>query len=351
MRRGVDCKGKEWEEISLYYRMVDIKGRRFGRLTSLFPVMCRGTRQWLCQCDCGNYIVVAYNVLNSKNTKSCGCGKSIAAKQRWSKYREEVNVIGQRFGRLVVDSFIGIADEGAIYRFRCDCGNVIDLPINRVKTGNTNSCGCLWTEWKDYTKTDIIGQKFGKLTVLSYVGIDNHGSTTFECLCDCGNTTVVTRYSLTDNRTQSCGCLTSIGENNIKNILNTHNISYKSQFIFSDLVSDMGRCLPYDFAIFDENQQIKRLIEFDGDQHQKPYEYFGGEEKFLRVQKNDALKNQYALSHNIPFVRIPYSKRDSMVLEDLLGPQYLIKEEKIYGNNYYENSIQERFVRKLGSSS
>lgn len=41
--------------------------------------------------------------------------------------------------------------------------------------------------------------------------------------------------------------------------------------------------------------------------------------------KNDTLKNQYALSHNIPLVRIPYSKRDSMTLDDILGDSYLYK--------------------------
>lgn len=63
----------------------------------------------------------------------------------------------------------------------------------------------------------------------------------------------------------------------------------------------------------------------DGQQHNKPYEYFGGVEKFLTVRKNDTLKNQYALSHNIPLVRIPYSKRDSMTLDDILGDSYLYK--------------------------
>ena len=80
----------------------------------------------------------------------------------------------------------------------------------------------------------------------------------------------------------------------------------------------------YDFALLDEQNKTVRLIEFDGPQHNKPYDYFGGEEKFLRIHANDVLKNQYAISHNIPLVRIPYSKRDSIDLEDLFGDAYLI---------------------------
>lgn len=39
------------------------------------------------------------------------------------------------------------------------------------------------------------------------------------------------------------------------------------------------------------------------------------------------IKNEYALSHNIPLVRIPYWKRNSITLETIMGDQYLIKNE------------------------
>ena len=69
-----------------------------------------------------------------------------------------------------------------------------------------------------------------------------------------------------------------------------------------------------------------RLIEFDGPQHNDNGKFFGIDE-FKKLQYHDALKNQYALSHNIPLIRIPYSKRDTMSIEDLLGDQYLFKGE------------------------
>ena len=87
--------------------------------------------------------------------------------------------------------------------------------------------------------------------------------------------------------------------------------------------------LRYDFAILDESNIPMRLIEFDGEQHARPIEHFGGENKFKIQQENDVLKNQYALSHNIPLVRIPYSKRDYINLDDILGDKYLIKNSLI----------------------
>ena len=147
-----------------------------------------------------------------------------------------------------------------------------------------------------------------------------------KCLCDCGETIVVSRNSLITMHTQSCGRLRSVGENNIKKLLNESCLKYKQQYVFTDLLSDAGGWLPYDFAIFDDNGRVSRLVEFDGEQHTKPYDFFVGEERFLKVKHNDTIKNQYAISHNIPLVRIPYSKRDSMVLDDLLGSEYIYSE-------------------------
>lgn len=326
MRTGIDCNGKEWEEIDLYGKMINAAGQNFGNLVVQFPVACDGKRQWLCQCWCGNEIVVAYKSLNNGNTKSCGCYHSQSTKQRWSNYRKAQNYIGQKFGKLTAVKFIRIEKEAAVYLFHCDCGNDIELTMRAVKSGNTNSCGCIWTEWSNSTKSDIIGYRFGKLIVHSYVGIDSRGNALFECDCDCGNTTIVPRYSLTGNRTHSCGCILSVGESNIQKILSDANITYKHQQSFSDLRSDVGGVLMYDFSILNNNGQVERLIEFDGEQHNKPIKHFGGDDRLLLQQQRDRLKNQYAFAHNIPLVRIPYSKRDTMTLDDLLGSKYLVKE-------------------------
>lgn len=53
---------------------------------------------------------------------------------------------------------------------------------------------------------DIIGKKFGKLTVLKFLGFIKTKSI-YECLCDCGNIKIVKRNSLVSEHTKSCGCL------------------------------------------------------------------------------------------------------------------------------------------------
>lgn len=56
----------------------------------------------------------------------------------------------------------------------------------------------------DYT--DIIGKKFGRLTVLSFNRY-NKGFYYYNCMCDCGNTAVVCRNNILRGYTKSCGCL------------------------------------------------------------------------------------------------------------------------------------------------
>lgn len=53
---------------------------------------------------------------------------------------------------------------------------------------------------------DRVGMRYGKLTVLRRHGTNALRKVTWECLCDCGNTTVVTSGSLSTGNTSSCGC-------------------------------------------------------------------------------------------------------------------------------------------------
>lgn len=57
--------------------MVDLIGKRFGRLMVIAKAGKRSDRYicWLCKCDCGNEIIVPGVSLKSGNTKSCGCLK------------------------------------------------------------------------------------------------------------------------------------------------------------------------------------------------------------------------------------------------------------------------------------
>lgn len=52
------------------------------------------------------------------------------------------------------------------------------------------------------------------------------------------------------------------------------------------------------------------LIEFQGEQHKRPVEYFGGDEKFRKQQEHDKRKREYAANHNIPLLEIWHDEID-----------------------------------------
>lgn len=58
---------------------------------------------------------------------------------------------GTRFGRLTVIANIGLREMNggrrrSFVRCRCDCGNVVEAPVNQLKRGIKRSCGCLFKE-------------------------------------------------------------------------------------------------------------------------------------------------------------------------------------------------------------
>ena len=112
-------------------------------------------------------------------------------------------------------------------------------------------------------------------------------------------------------------CNESHGEKFIRNYLDKYSINYIPQKTFNDLKD--RKPLSYDFYL--PNQKV--LIEYQGIQHYKPKDYFGGEEKFKLQQYHDKLKYDYAINNGYI----------------LLEPTYkLDTQEKI--NNYLDKHLK-----------
>ena len=56
-------------------KLIDITGKRFGKLVVLEKAVKNNTKNtyWVCKCDCGNVKIIKGSSLKNKNTKSCGC--------------------------------------------------------------------------------------------------------------------------------------------------------------------------------------------------------------------------------------------------------------------------------------
>lgn len=307
--------------ISIDIRAKDLTGKRQGSITFLKPAEKINKRiYWWVICDCGNIEKVR---ADSKIQRCKECNAKRTGEQNRGK--NLIDLTNQRFGRLTVLFLQNERRNGNVmWHCKCDCGNECDVQSTSLTSGNTKSCGCQKRERAYFTtlKKDLSGKKFGYLTVLKETKERQYGGKViWECQCDCGNIVYLNTGRLTSGNDTSCGCKKqSIGVENIKNILNQNNIVYKKEYKFNDYQERR-----YDFAIFNNEGLVIRLIEFDGEQH---YKYTGGWNDQKSLEKNklhDKEKNEYALSHNIPLVRIPYWKRDNITLDMIMGDKYLVK--------------------------
>ena len=238
------------------------------------------------------------------------------------------DLTGQQFGRLQVISRAPNDGRYVQWYCKCECGNECIVKSSSLTNNLTRSCGCLYKETRP-KPINLTGQKFGKLTVLELTEKREERKAVWKCQCDCGNIIQVKGTDLIKGVRVSCGCKgISSGELKIKIILEENNINFiYNKAYFKDLKKENNYDynLKYDFIIIDNNLPI-RLIEYDGEQHFKEISIFN--ETLIERQKKDKIKNEYALAHNIPLVRIPYWERDNITLEMIMGDQYLIKKEE-----------------------
>ena len=117
----------------------DLTKQQFGKLTVIERaedyISPKGKHliQWLCQCECGNQIIVLGNRLKNLSVKSCGCDKN-------PKYQ---NLYGQQFGFLVPIEYVGNSE----WKCECHCGreNCKKIKItstDNLKRGKIKPCGC-----------------------------------------------------------------------------------------------------------------------------------------------------------------------------------------------------------------
>lgn len=190
------------------FKLKDLTGKRFGKLT----VIERGEDReygnqkvitWNCRCDCGNVINTIGNNLKRGLSNACGyC-------------RNYTDLTGQRFGKLTViekckrEKIYG-DNKYIAWKCRCDCGNVVEVIGEALKSGNTTSCGCKKEEYYKEKIIDLTGKRFGMLTVIGKSDkvkqYKNQKLILWKCRCDCGNIVEVTGAILKAGKKTSCGC-------------------------------------------------------------------------------------------------------------------------------------------------
>ena len=190
----------------------DLTGRKFERLLVLKRAEnnANGDVMWLCQCDCGNSKNISTAALKNENTRSCGClMKETSITNAILLNKDKMaDLTGKKFGKLfVLDRAKNYNNGNSFWRCKCDCGREHYSMTNDLTTNKVKSCGCS----KRVDANDLVGQNFGRLTVLNYEGRDSYSRHSYICKCSCGKIKIISRNSLIRNDgkdgTKSCGCL------------------------------------------------------------------------------------------------------------------------------------------------
>jgi hypothetical protein len=124
--------------------------------------------------------------------------------------------IGDRFGKwsLVSPAAMHLAKSGKTEKqwlCSCDCGSERVIRQSSLRRGNTTNCGCYRQDNDKALAAELIGKKFGRLTIVGEASRYVTPKTgkprrQWRCECDCGSETVTSFKKLQSGHTKSCGC-------------------------------------------------------------------------------------------------------------------------------------------------
>lgn len=179
----------------------DKTGEQYGKLTVIKKSKKIRTKSgkikvmWECLCDCGNTILIDTSSWNSRAYYSCGCWKS-----------NQKDLVGQTYEKLTIVERMEeryANKKGATqvqWKAICECGNEVFLTTSQWTNKSRSSCGC----WSKRVIQLEQGDRFGKLTVVKYLGNTEEGRHLWRCVCDCGNTRNVNVALLRSRKNISC---------------------------------------------------------------------------------------------------------------------------------------------------
>lgn len=261
--------------------MADITiGTKINRWTIIGPpIILNKRKHYQCRCDCGHEQPVRADNLKSAHSQSHrGC----------------------TLKKITIDSENYKEKD---WKYKADPNR----DKSEIKMKNSY-VGCFFGDWLaiDIAKTNIYGDVY-YLCVHSKTGATwtvRHNGLVDKYGFPDGKHNVFKNPVLDPNAPLAKQYDGSFGEQVIKQYLEKNNITYEREYIFPELKGEKGN-LRFDFMVNWFHKPV--LIEFQGVQHYKPVDFFGGTERFILQQKYDELKRMYCKMHNYVLIEIPYT--------------------------------------------
>ena len=263
------------------------------------------------KCSCGKiFRANIHEVIGTKNKHQCNdCGiysRFNSRRHDFNYYKEEI----ENLGFILLDSEFKVDNIKQKFNIEDEEGYRYYVELSSIKNSNkllkfykTNPHTIY--NIKKYIKDNNINTE-----LLSNTYISNSDLLIFKC--ECGNiyeTTWGRFYSCQQHRCQNCSGVKSNLEYLVEKELLNNNINYKYQYCIDDC-KDI-RVLPFDFAIFKEENKLSFLIEIQGRQHYVMARFGKGTDEetiknFKALQRHDYIKKEYCNKNNIKLIEIPY---------------------------------------------
>lgn len=266
---------------------------------------------------------------NYKNTKTrllvrCSQGHEFPIRYHYFKNKcpicsgdkiDKKNEIGKKYNMWTILEFKEkLPNEHLEVICKCDCGTIKSVDYQNLKRGLSKNCGCARKKKISEMMSieSIVGNKYGRLTVIEEIGKNKYGKTICKCKCDCGNTTIVLSNTIRSGHTLSCGCLMSKYPQIIQNELSQLGYdSVKEKHI--NLKNKLISFIRFDIYV----SSLNLAIEYDGEGHFLPVDYAGkgiefSIEQLKQTQIRDDIKNRYCIENGIYLLRIPYTEKNNI---------------------------------------
>jgi hypothetical protein len=238
-------------------------------------------------------------VSNLNAGKGCkGCATIENSNNQRLSYKDVKEFIEGKGWTLVSTTYEKSSEK---LHLKCPYNHNVFKKLNNFKSGK--GCRkCSGLESPTFIERQSIFLKLN-LSLLEHEYKNGHSPLRYQCQ-ECN----YVGYKTYKSAKNGYGCLScspsSAGEERIADWLLLNKINYVRQFRLNECRNN--KPLPFDFAVFDSSNKLFCLIEFDGEQHFNPRDFFGGEEAFLKRQENDQIKDKYCHNNNIKLLRISY---------------------------------------------
>ena len=290
------------------------------------------------KCSCGNIYKISFSDI--KRFKQYNCPKCSDIKRvndmknkdidnlNYYNYNQVKSIINNTDSKLLSTNYNTCYDK---LELKCSCGKTYYQSFthisNKIKTNKPILCpDCMKNISDDkfrLNECDIkhkIMELYGyeKFKIVDFNKYKNNKTKIEFIHADCGHKFYSTLHNIlvAERSCPNCENNHTLGIRKIIKFLENNNITYELEKKFNDC--KYKRLLPFDIYLNSYNA----LIEFDGEQHYKSIDYFGGDESFELCKIRDNIKNEYCKNKNIPLLRIKYNQINQI---DSLLKEYIDK--------------------------